>query len=345
MTGGVVEYSFNGGTTWVDAGPYFIENAYPNVVYSSSGTSIAGRAAFTGNSDSQFNTNTFIHSTIQLPPPGSNSMLVRFRFVTDDGGAGGSINGWYIDNITIKQLSGLTNQTRLSIGGTFEDSTYHSLQTAIFTAPRVYVDKMASGMLDGTSWTDAMRELSVGTALAGCRTADSVLVSQGSYLPNLTNSRLTSFNIPSNTSVYGGFPAGGGTFAQRNPVTYLTRLSGDIGLAGNNSDNVYHIVTIDSAAQNALLDGVTLSYGNANGTGDNGQGAAVFCRGGLTLQNVIMNNSTGLTNGQLIRNRSVSANLKLTDCKLYGPNDNFTKVLNTNSAQLTILGSTLFLKE
>jgi hypothetical protein len=122
-------------------------------------------------------------------------------------------------------------------------------------------------------------------------------------------------------------------------------LSGDIGVAGNNADNVYHVVKIDSAAQNTVLDGVTLSYGNANGAGDNGLGAAVFCRGNLTLQDVIMNNSTGMSNGQLIRSRSVSANLTLKGCKVYGPNDGFTKVLNTHSAQLTILGNTMFLKE
>lgn len=343
--GGVVEYSFNNGTTWIDAGPLFTEHGYPSAISGNSGTSIAGRQAFTGTSDTQFNTNTFIHSTIRVLPGAATTLLVRFRFVCDANTAGPGINGWYIDDILINQLSGLTNQNRVTIGGILKDSTYYTLQTSIFTAPKIYVDKMASGQLDGTTWPNAMRELSVAATLAGCRTADSVLVAQGVYLPNLTNSRLTSFTIPSGTSVYGGFPTGGGTFAQRNPVNYLTRLSGDIGVAGNNSDNVYHVIKIDSAAQNALLDGVTLSYGNANGTGDNGQGAAVFCRGGLTMQNVFMNNSTGLTNGQLIRNRSVSANLKLTDCKLYGPNDNFTKVLNTNSAQLTILGNTMFLKE
>jgi hypothetical protein len=122
----------------------------------------------------------------------------------------------------------------------------------------------------------------------------------------LNNIRTQSFNIPDNTYVFGGFPTGGGTFAQRNFVTNESILSGDIGTLNNNTDDSYHVVKIDSAKQNTVLDGFTITKGNANGTGDNSFGAAVFCLGGLTLNKVTINNCTSLSDGQLLRIRSAA---------------------------------------
>lgn len=343
--GGVVEYSFNNGTTWIDAGPYFIENGYPGSISSNTSSAISGQRAFSGNCDSQFDTVGFIKSTIVLTPGASNSLLLRFRFVTNPTTGGGGINGWYVDDVVIKQYSGLTNQTRVAIDGTYEDSTFYSIQSAIFTGDKLFVDHAATGKLDGNSWPDASHELSVALELAGCRSVDSVLVAQGTYLPNLINDRQGSFNIPDSTSVFGGFPTGGSIFALRNPVTHITRLSGDLGAINNIADNAYHVVKIDSAAKSVLLDGISISHGNANGTGDNREGAAVFCLGDLTLKNVIMSNNTGLSNGQLIRIRNAAAHLRLVDCTLYGPTDSFVKVLNSNAGNVTISGSTKFLKE
>jgi len=343
--GGIVEYSFNGGTTWIDAGPHFIKNGYPGSISSNTTSAIAGQRAFSGTSDSQFDTVGFVQSTILLTPGASDSLLLRFRFVTNQNTGGSGINGWFVDDVHIKQHSGLTNQTRVDIAGTFEDSTYYSVQTAVSESDKLYVDKSASGNLDGHSWTDATHELSVALELAGCRNVDSVLIAQGTYLPNLINDRQGSFNLSDSTSIYGGFPAGGSIFGLRDPVTHVTRLSGDLGTINNMADNVYHVVKIDSAAQSVLLDGVIISHGNANGTGDNREGAAVFCLGDLTLQNVIINNNTGLADGQLIRIRNAAAHLHLTDCTLYGPADGFVKVLNTNSANVTISGNTEFRKE
>ncbi|HSF88018.1 MAG TPA: M36 family metallopeptidase, partial [Saprospiraceae bacterium] len=343
--GGVVEYSFNGGSTWTDAGRNFIENGYPGSISNNAGTVLAGKRAFSGTSDLQFDTVGFVQSTILLTPGASDSLLLRFRFVTNSATGGGGINGWYVDNILIKQFSGVTNQTRVTIDGVFEDSTYYSVQTKIFEGDMLYVDQTASGNLGGQSWADASHELSVALGLAGCRSVDSILVAQGNYLPNLINDRQGSFNIPDSTSVFGGFPAGGSLFELRDPVTYTTRLSGDLGAINNIADNAYHVVRIDSAAHEALLDGVTISHGNANGTGDNREGAAVFCLGDLSLHNVTISNNTGLSDGQLIRIRNAAAHLHLTDCTLYGPADGFVKVLNTNAGNVTISGNTEFRKE
>jgi len=339
--GGRVEYSVNGGTTWIDAKPYFTENGYPAFI-SIGGINIP---AFAGNSDVQYGVTGFIHSTIQIPFSSSVSLLVRFRFYTDASVGGGGINGWYIDNILINKVSAAINKSRVTAAGGFADSVYYDLKSSIFFGQKVYVDPTATGTRSGTSWANAMHYLPNAFDVAGCRTTDSVFVAQGTYLPNLTNNRSLSFHIPDNTLVFGGFPSGGSSFAMRNPATFVTTLSGDLGVENNTSDNAYHVLKVDTAQVNTILDGVTLTRGNANGVGDNSQGAAVFCLGDLTLNNVRMLNNAGLTNGQLIRIRNAAAHLILKDCTLYGPNDNFTKVLNTNGAELQIQGNTQFLKE
>ncbi|MBK9985190.1 MAG: M36 family metallopeptidase [Saprospiraceae bacterium] len=343
--GGVVEYSVNGGTTWLDAGPYFTERGYPSAITSGTNSTIAGRPAFTGNSDTQFGASGFIHSTIRLVLGGPQSLLIRFRMATDGGVGGSGINGWYIDDIVIKQISGSTNKSRVADNGLVIDSMYYALQTTQYVGHKIYVDSSADGNLSGTSWLNAMHYLPMAIGVTGCRLADSILVAKGTYLPGLTNSRTQSFNIPDSTSVFGGFPTGGSTFALRDPVTNVTQLSGDLGILNNNSDNSYHVVKIDSAKQNILLDGLTLKNGNANGVGDNSSGAAVFCLGKLTMQNVTIRNSVGLSDGELIRIRNAAAQLKLKDCTLHGPTDGKVKVMNINGAQLVIQGNTMILEE
>jgi len=338
--GGVVEYSINGGTTWLDAGPFFTEHGYPSAISTISGTSIAGHAAFTGNSDTQFAASGFIHSTIRFALGGPQSLLIRFRMVCDANTGVTGINGWFIDDILIKQYSGLTNKTKVIDNGLGLDSLNYVLQTSQFTSNKIYVDANANGDRSGSSWANAMRYLPNAISIAGCRTTDSVLVSKGTYLPDLNSIRTQSFNIPDNTFIYGGFPTGGGTFAQRDFINNASILSGDIGALNNTSDNSYHVVKIDSARQNTILDGITIMNGNANGTGDNSVGAAAFCLGSLSMNNVTVNNCIGLSNGELIRIRSAAGNLKLKDCTLHGPNDSRVQVLNTNGATLTVQGST-----
>jgi hypothetical protein len=70
-----------------------------------------------------------------------------------------------------------------------------------------------------------------------------------------------------------------------------------------------------------------------------------FCLGNLTMQTVMIKNCVGLSDGELIRIRNAAAQLKLKDCTLHGPNDGKIKVMNTNSAQLIIQGSTMIYEQ
>lgn len=89
--GGVVEYSTNGGATYVDAGPLFDANGYDDA--SLGGTSaLAGRATFTNFSAG------YISSRINLTSLAGKSVRFRFRVATD---AGGASQGWFVDDIRV----------------------------------------------------------------------------------------------------------------------------------------------------------------------------------------------------------------------------------------------------
>ncbi|MHC4544362.1 MAG: LamG-like jellyroll fold domain-containing protein, partial [Planctomycetota bacterium] len=51
---------------------------------------------------------------------------------------------------------------------------------------------------------------------------------------------------------------------ERDPNIYETILSGDIGIRGNSSDNSFHVVTGSDCDSTAVLDGFTITAGNAN---------------------------------------------------------------------------------
>ena len=92
--GGVVEISTNGGTTWTDLGSRMISGKYNGSLGTGSNNPIGGRAAFTGL------LNSFMKTTIDLSSYAGQSVLIRFRFASDDNTAptGG---GWYVDDIVL----------------------------------------------------------------------------------------------------------------------------------------------------------------------------------------------------------------------------------------------------
>jgi len=94
VDGGVVEISLNGGENWEDVGAdNFIENGYNSELLSDSGNPLGGRPAFSGASGS-----AFIRSVVDLSAYAGETVLIRFRFGTNDSGAR---EGWYIDDISL----------------------------------------------------------------------------------------------------------------------------------------------------------------------------------------------------------------------------------------------------
>lgn len=136
-----------------------------------------------------------------------------------------------------------------------------------------YVDDDASPGGDGTSWTTPFNDLQ--DALDVAAGTDEVHVAGGTYVPSeLTvpgDSRSATFLLVNSVSLYGRYAglADPGNPDVRDFDLYVSILSGD--LAGNdgpdfanNDENSYHVVNADGAGATALLDGFTITAGNAN---------------------------------------------------------------------------------
>ncbi|GHV66754.1 hypothetical protein FACS1894199_10830 [Bacteroidia bacterium] len=215
-----------------------------------------------------------------------------------------------------------------------------STTTAKAAATTRYVKPAAIG--NGTSWADASGDLQ---AMINVSTAgDEIWVAAGTYKPthsaaNWTtaeptsentnhNDRNNAFVLKTGVKIYGGFAGGETDISQRPPVETgraLSLLSGD--LKGddqpdfvNKSDNAYHVVVSADAVGDALLDGFTITGGNADGSGDIsvnfksinlGFGGGMYnCSSSPTLTNVtISGNSTSYNGGGMYNYGSSSPTL------------------------------------
>ena len=184
---------------------------------------------------------------------------------------------------------------------------------------RYYVDIDATGTGAGTSWTNAYTGLQ--DAIDASSVGDEIWVAEGTYKPLTipvflsvsTNNRDKAFTLDKNISIYGGFAGTETVKSQRDYVSNVTILSGDIGTAGLNTDNCYHVFMTSKLSSSAIIDGLTIQDGNANGgTHTNQYSGKNFPReagGGManngsspTLANLIFKNNFG-DNGAAINNR------------------------------------------
>lgn len=121
----------------------------------------------------------------------------------------------------------------------------------------------------GTSWASAKKDLQAAINLAG--TNASIWVKAGTYLPthdpfgnaSPANNRDKTFLLKNTVKIYGGFAGTETQLNQRNPVTNITILSGDLGVANTLTDNAYHVVLSVNLSNTSVLDGFTVTKGYA----------------------------------------------------------------------------------
>jgi predicted outer membrane repeat protein len=163
----------------------------------------------------------------------------------------------------------------------------------------IYVRQDATGLNDGTSWTDAYTDL--GVALYVANEGTQIWVARGQYKPGIH--RIQTFHLKDGVGLYGGFVGNETMRDQRDPRTNVTILSGDIGVLNVTADNSYHVVSGNDSGY-ARLDGFTVTAGNADGESDCNGGGLLFHTidpdTTLKLENVIFsNNSARCTGGGL----------------------------------------------
>jgi Secretion system C-terminal sorting domain len=158
-----------------------------------------------------------------------------------------------------------------------------SFLTATLNA-QIYVNTNAIGANNGTSWANAYTSL--GTALSVATSGTQIWVAVGTYKPdrdslgNLvpSNNRNKTFFLPNGVLIYGGFSGSETNLSQRNVAPNLTILSGDIGVANDSTDNIYHVLFARNLTTATRLDAFTITLGRSNRSG-----------GGLDMNNCDMN--------------------------------------------------------
>ncbi|MCP4592465.1 MAG: hypothetical protein GY842_17160, partial [bacterium] len=135
----------------------------------------------------------------------------------------------------------------------------------------VFVDVDATGANDGTSWANAFTDLQDALDVV-LGAGGEIRVATGVYAPaDPGGDRGTSFQIIPSVAIYGGYAGFGAPDPDlRNVVLHETILSGDLdGDDGpdfaNNAENSFHVVTGGWTDGTAVLDGFTITAGNANG--------------------------------------------------------------------------------
>ncbi len=137
-----------------------------------------------------------------------------------------------------------------------------------------YLKPVASGTGDGTSWTNASADLQ---AMIQAPCVQEVWLAGGVYRPNrradvpetmTPGDRNNAFVMRKNVKIYGGLAGTESALSERNLTISANRtvLSGDLNSNNTVDDaDAYHVVVASGDLGNALMDGLTISGGNANG--------------------------------------------------------------------------------
>ena len=234
------------------------------------------------------------------------------------------------DNLNGRALIGLEASGFTSSGVVAVESD-SSLNTGI-----LFVDDDAGGGNNGSSWTDALTELQQALSIArDYPDVREIRVAQGIYRPaGVSGDRTATFQLLNNLGIKGGYA--GVTESRpdaRDIRLYKTVLSGD--LNGDDTDvhppeqllyeptraeNCYHVVTGSGTNYTAVLEGCTITAGNAVGGKPGwkyGSGGGMYNQGGgpTVLNCIFIANIAG--GAAAIKNRDGS-NPTIVNCLLSG---------------------------
>lgn len=171
---------------------------------------------------------------------------------------------------------------------------------------------------DGITWDTAHKYLqdALTAARAPGNDITEIWVATAAYTPdrdtlnpNGTGDRTATFQLLSGIAVRGGFAGGEDPAAfnladrdfQANPTILSGDLASDDGPGfSNNTENSYHVTTGSGTDQTAVLDGFTITGGNANGAYPDNCGAGMYnASGSPTLANCVFSaNVTSTVNSQ-----------------------------------------------
>ncbi|MDH4238283.1 MAG: right-handed parallel beta-helix repeat-containing protein [Phycisphaerae bacterium] len=240
-----------------------------------------------------------------------------------------------------------------------------------FAGQIIYVDDNAVGSNNGSSWADAYNYLQDALADVNSNSdVNEIHVAQGIHKPDLgggqtLGDRKATFHLINGVTIKGGYAGAGSPDPNARDIElYETILSGD--LAGNDvdindptdllneptlSENSYHVVTGSPADEailldeTAVLDGLTITGGNANGPvfpGGYCYGGGMFTDSELDLDLIGQRASPTIIDCTFIKNSAISAGggiyaefsqIKLINCDF---------ISNTVNGEYTARGGGMF---
>ena len=209
----------------------------------------------------------------------------------------------------------------------------------------IYVDVEAPGVNDGSSWTDAYNYLQDG--LAAAWSGDEIWVAQGIYKPDqgagvTPGDRTATFQLINGVAIKGGYAGFGEPDPNARDIdTYESILSGDLDSNDvevndpcdlwnepSRVENSYHVVTGSGTDETAVLDGFTVTAGNAferpwhpmMPTPNNWGGGMYNEAGSPTLVNCMFRENSAERYGGGIYNKDLNGDCSptLTNCTFSG---------------------------
>ncbi|OSY89526.1 hypothetical protein WH52_02520 [Tenacibaculum holothuriorum] len=239
----------------------------------------------------------------------------------------------------------LENVSNWDHAQTNTDLSTANFTTQPFVAKTIYVDDNATSGGDGKTWGTAYNTLQDALANTNPCVTDKIWVATGIYKPTAETS---SFNIPANVEIYGGFLGNETNLADRNWSTYPTVLSGDL---NNNytaeAGDAHTIVTITNS--NITLDGFIIEYSFADDSSvlPGRTGAGMYINASPRPDNININNTTFRYNNAVGNNAttpdgvggaviSYGTNISFTNCLFHN-----NEVTNAGGAISPQLGSNL----
>ncbi|MFQ5924009.1 MAG: hypothetical protein ACE5M4_14315, partial [Anaerolineales bacterium] len=216
-------------------------------------------------------------------------------------GPHGDAEALYVDTLEFEDANGLLNLNRHHLYyNTLIGNPSQIVDSAEHVQSLLYVDDDAGGANNGLSWCDAFIHLQDALALAAASggAVTEIRVAQGIYKPDQGASqtpgkrkRDVTLQLVNGVSLYGGYAGCGASDPDERSVSAnVTILSGDLNgddstyadqsscetaggvwfgsactTIGNNGENSYHVVTGSGTDATAVLDGFTVTGGNANG--------------------------------------------------------------------------------
>ena len=220
--------------------------------------------------------------------------------------------------------------------------------TTIHAAGVIYVKANATGNNNGSSWTHAYTDLQTALASAVNGGHDQVWVAAGSYTPTTGTDRGAVFMLQNGVAIYGGFAGTETMLSERNISANLTVLSGDIdhndsqtpvitdlSTVTGNATNSYHIIGDVATDSSAILDGFTISGGNANGEAwpDNSGGGVFSYLSGAMVRNVTFSGNSATGGGGMYAD---SSTLTLSNVTFSGNSASLGGGMSVYSSTLTL---------